>query len=322
MSAKQIHFIVSAPRSGSTWLAQALNRHPQIFATAHRQFGDFCEMWPNNNGTHSPRMTFDAYAKTMGTHYFHPETSDSRLGFIDDFISAYVEFLIEFAQKKSGKSIVFDKVTPYPGTCELVIQKIRQYFPAAKIVRLIRDGRDVATSGAFDWLLKDGKGTPRHDHFVAQQSDSRLDRFFDDAVLKKWAGHWAEVCDAVPAEAYDVAVKYEDMLQDQATELMKILESVGADADADLQLARECATAVTFVEQAGREPGLLEPTAKMRNGTAGDWKNYFTRHDAELFEGIAGEQLRSTGYESDKAWPDKRNDKLELEVALNRERAE
>lgn len=306
-----IHFVISAPRSGSTWLAQALNHHPEIFATEHRLFGDFCELWPNNNGKQAPRMTFDAYAKSLGMHYFHNETSDSRVQFIEDFIAAYAQFLVNFAKQRTGKSIIVDKVTPYPGTCEIVLAKIKQFFPDAKLIRLIRDGRDVATSGTFDWLMKDGQGTPRHSHFVESNGATPLARFFDDDVLSKWARQWHEFSTLLPSEVADVSVSYEAMLEDQASELGKIFTAL--EADASTSIAQSCASKVTFENLTGRQPGSLDATAKQRNGISGDWRNYFTKQDGELFARLAGSELCQEGYESDESWTTNLPDELNLE---------
>ena len=192
MPKPQIHFVVSAPRSGSTWLARTLNHHPQIFATEQRLFGNFFEVWPNNNGRPAPRITMDAYAKAFSVHYFHEQVSDSREEFVEEFIAEYSAFLVDFAKRKSGKEIIIDKITPYPGSSRMVIKRIKKYFPDSKIIQLIRDGRDVATSGTFDWLQKDAEGTSRYRYFVQCDLSQRLERFFDDAVLTRWAENWKE----------------------------------------------------------------------------------------------------------------------------------
>ena len=88
---------------------------------------------------------------------------------------------------------MIDKVTPYDDSTETVLAGIQTYFPAAKIVRLIRDGRDVATSGAFDWLTKDAQGTDRHAFYVEGSRTQPLDRFFDDVLIRRWASSWVEV---------------------------------------------------------------------------------------------------------------------------------
>ena len=165
MDKPQLHFIISAPRSGSTWLTTALNGHPEIFGTEHRLFGDFCEIWQNNDGTSSPRITFDKFAKTFGTHYFFQFMNRDYGGFVEDFQKSFANFLCHFASARTGKNVIIDKITPYPGTAQLVVNEIERMFPEAKIIQLVRDGRDVLTSGTFDWLLKDSQGTDRHEFY-------------------------------------------------------------------------------------------------------------------------------------------------------------
>ena len=52
----------------------------------------------------------------------------------------------------------------------------------------------------------------------------------------------------------------------------------------------------------GRPPGEEDPTAKARKGIVGDWKNYFTLADGELFDALAGEQMAAAGYEQNSDW--------------------
>ena len=300
MKPTEFHFIISAPRSGSTWLAAALNQHPEIFATEHRLFGQFCEMWPNNNGQLAPRITFDSYARALSVHYFHEQISASREQFESDFILDYVTFLADFAQRKSGKRILIDKITPYPGTTTTVIRQLREYFPTAKIFKLIRDGRDVATSGVFDWLLKDGHGTPRYRFYVEHQEDVDMPRFFDDAALEKWAMNWREVVEVFTHKKPQMTIRFEDMLADQSKVLLEIFAELPIEST--MAIARQCADAVTFEKTTGRLPGIARPTSKQRSGISGDWKNYFTQQDGELFHSLAGQQLLAEGYEEDGAW--------------------
>jgi len=72
------NFILSAPRSGSTWLAKALNGHPDIFATENRLFGEFCEIWPNSDGSMSPRITFDEFVKQNTSFFIYEEMGLNR----------------------------------------------------------------------------------------------------------------------------------------------------------------------------------------------------------------------------------------------------
>lgn len=295
-----IHFVISAPRSGSTWLTTALNHHPEIFATEHRLFGDFCEVWKNNNGTTMPRITFDKYARAFSQHYFHEAMDLDKPEFVEALQRSFVNFIVGFAVRRTGKSIVIDKVTPYPGTSELVVKKIRSMFPEAKIIQLVRDGRDVLTSGAYDWILKDAVGTARH-QFVVEKKLAKLDRFFDDVIIEKWAENWKETLvpfDGLPA---NVRVTYEMMKQDLGTTLKDVFLTVGADDDGSV--AKSAAQATRFEKMTGREAGDAQsPTAKARKGVTGDWKSHFTIRDGRIFHRIAGDQLLQYGYESDPYW--------------------
>ena len=300
MSSPQIHFVVSAPRSGSTWLASALNQHPEIFATEQRLFGNFCELWPNNNGNLAPRLTFDAFARAFSVHYSHEHTSGSRQEFISEVIAGFCKTIVSYAQKKTGKSVIVDKITPYPGTADFVIQQINDFFPDAKIIQLTRDGRDVITSGAFDWLLKDAHDLPRYKYFVTQEAGFQMPRFFDDRFIRKWANHWKETVDVFRSKPAALAVNYESMLAEQAVVLQEIFDCLRVDASNDV--ATNCAKEVTFENQTGRRNGTMAATSKQRQGKSGDWKNYLTKQDGELFDSIAGKQLVDSGYENDSTW--------------------
>lgn len=296
----QLNFIISAPRSGSTWLATALNHHPQVFATEQRLFGGFCEVWQNNDGTSAPRITFDKYAEAFGMHYFYEFMNRKYDTFVEDFKKSFINFLMHFAHGRTGKSVIVDKITPYPGTSEIVVSEIRRLFPEAKIIHLVRDGRDVLTSGTFDWLLKDAEGTDRHEFFFNPIPGMKLDRFFDADVIKKWTANWSETINVFKDEPADYRITYEAMKEDMAGSLAGLFEVLGVENHEHLCI--ECEEATTFQAMAGRPPGEEDPTAKARKGIVGDWRNYFTLVDGELFDALAGEQLALSGYESNSDW--------------------
>lgn len=300
MDKPKIHFIISAPRSGSTWLTTALNHHPELFGTEQRLFGNFCEVWKNNDGSSTPRITFDKYATAFGTHYFYQFMNRDYDTFVEDFKKSFVNFLCHFAHGRTGKNIIVDKITPYPGTAQYVVDEIRRLFPDAKIIHLVRDGRDVLTSGTFDWLLKDAEGTDRHAFYFNPIPGMRLERFFDAKVIKKWAANWCETIDVFSDPSASLRVSYEAMKQDMPSALQSVFETL--EVDASKGIAENCAEHSTFERMSGRPPGLEEPTAKARKGIVGDWKNYFTLPDGELFDALAGEQMAQMGYEPNSDW--------------------
>jgi hypothetical protein len=312
----RVCFVVSSPRSGSTWLRTALSRHPDVLCTENRLFGDFFEVWNDERGG-APRMTLDYYVR-----YLTGVQDAGAMGLRGDALSEELvqrlcDQIFGTLAEETGKRVIVDKVTPYLGTSDRVVASIRRYFPDATIVQLVRDGRDVATSGAFDWLRKDALGTDRHAYFVEERPSLVLKRFFDESILTRWADYWVQpIRSLAEHRATAFTVRYEDMLADQARVLAGFFSRLGVDSDP--AILRECVETTRFeLMSGGRSRGDLDATAKVRRGVAGDWRNYFTREDGLLFQRLAGEELRRMGYESDDAWTLDLPDELCLEQPPN-----
>ncbi len=302
-----VHFVISAPRSGSTWLARALNGHPEILATENRLFGMFSEIWQNRNGRPVPRITADRYLLGLAQHSFWSELGfDSAAELQQDLLNQWIRFLFSYLQNRSGKRIIVDKVTPYLGTSTVVCLQIQSHFPDARLVHLVRDGRDVVTSGVFDWLGRQpaGEDHPRDDFFIHGHSHMVLDRLFDDSTLQTWCRYWTEPILAVqqskPNATNVMMLRYEEMLDDHASKLRAVFEFLGVDPDP--AIAARCAANSTFQKTTGRSAGQADPLSKARRGVSGDWTNWFTRQDAELFHQLAGQVLIEQGYAADDSW--------------------
>jgi hypothetical protein len=298
----KICFVISAPRSGSTWLKTALNHHPEIFSTENRLFGRFCEIWPNNDGTRTPRITLDKYLEILAGYYDFSAMGLSRSEFIQRLMTDYIETLVRFSYRFSKKSVLVDKVTPYIDTADLVITSIKHYFPDAIIIQLIRDGRDVLTSGVFDWLLKNGQGKRAHDYFIKGEKNVKLERFFDDEDIELWAKYWTQPIGAMMSLQESVyTIRYEEMLKDQEQVLKDMFKHINVDSSTGI-VAR-CVEGASFEKMsAGRKRGQEDPTAKVRKGISGEWTRYFTRRDGEMFHRLAGRFLIENFYEKDASW--------------------
>jgi len=297
-----VHFVLGAPRSGTTWLMKALNFHPQIYCTENRLFGQFCQIWPNDDGTSNARITLDEYINissgVMETELYGSDLDKIR----NELMHQYLRGLFDVQRKLSGKKIIVDKVTPYVGRSILTLGKIREVFPDARIMQILRDGRDVITSGTFDWLLKDAAGTDRHEYFVNKITNPGLKRFFDNEVIELWAQYWTNPVVAFELiEPDTLLIRYEEMIDNQVQVLKKITGYLNISDDDKLLL--ECVNRSNFkVLSGGRNRGEEVATAKTRKGVVGDWKNYFTKQDGQLFDRLAGDILFKYGYENDRHW--------------------
>ena len=301
-------FIFSAPRSGTTWLVNALNAHPDIHATELRAFGDYVDM-VQDQGAAKPRLriTLDAYLDALLNPHAWAPLGSSRQQVRDELLRDVYLTLRRHAVGRTGKPIFVDKLTPYLGTATSAIQSIARLFPDAKVILLIRDGRDVAVSGVMHWLTKDVDRMTDHQRrrrAAIVDGNGTFDRFFTDDEIDQWASHWRETIAALDSPGLSLkplVVRYERMSEDLPEELRRICDFIGV-ASAD-DTIRECAAASTFEKMSGgRSRGEDAPGAHVRKGVVGDWRGHFTAADGSRFHRLAGAELLKWGYEPDPTW--------------------
>ena len=150
-------------------------------------------------------------------------------------------------------------------------------FPDAQWIYTIRDGRDVALSV--------------------------MSRYFGASNLIMAALEWRHLAELArqflegkPSESR-MTVRYEDMMHDPVATLRNVMD---------------------FLQASPRDPEMfmrIGPTVRgeLKSGTTCKWKSELTPRQREIFEAIAGDQLRAHGYETefDRPRPESR-----MEMAL------
>jgi hypothetical protein len=130
-------FIIGCPRSGTTMLQQALNRHSQIVIPPETKF--FFSFLGHSRScqlSHLRRINADLAIDLAAPSRPIRSTHDARR-FFDGMANLYVRRL-----KRHGVILFGEKTPEHSGQ----IHRIRHVFPDAKILFLYRDGRDVALS--------------------------------------------------------------------------------------------------------------------------------------------------------------------------------
>lgn len=303
----ELHFLIAAPRSGTTWLQTALNAHPDIYCSENRLFGNFVEIWPNNDGTESTRLTLDAVSKVYSGHIGPLLDQNDRLR-EKVLFEGFLVSLLSIERRLSGKSIIIDKITPYAGTTDIVLQGIDTYFPDAKIVRLVRDGRDVLVSGFFHWIKRTAEGRRL---LASCESEKRL---FHDDFIDAWAGMWSEINAGLSGFGRVVkTVRYEQLTADFESTYHELVRSLSIRSE--YELTRHAKKSSSFVKMSGgRNRGDEALVSHVRKGTVGDWQRWFTRQDAERFWATAGNAMTELGYASGEEWIDELPDELSFRL--------
>lgn len=221
--------------------------------------------------------------------------------------NTWVRFLLANLMKSEGESIDFHNVHEYVpeiGRNNDLIKEmpspriIKSHTPKRnypRVIYLVRDGRDVYVSYFHYRLnqLPDGytfqKFLRREDHFPCLWSDH----------VKSWLYSDEKNLDLIK-------IYYEDLLQNTAMELKKIVDFTGINTfEARIKEAVNASNIDRMREidqKKGRKYNLTDTKNFIRKGVHGDWHTYFTDSDKDYFKKRAGELLIQLGYEDDYDW--------------------
>ncbi len=272
-------FLVGCPRSGTTLLQRMLDSHPLLAVSNDSHFIPRA-IAPHRPGT-DPPLTPDLVERVLNYHRFArlhlPEgTARAAAG----RAATYAEFVSELYSEHArlhGKELAGEKTPDYVRYLPL----LHSLFPNARIIHIVRDGRDVALS-TLEWATAE-KGPGK---FALWQENPL-------AVCALW---WAWQVESGRREGARLEpgiyreVRYEDLVADPEAILRELADFLA------IPFAPEM---VSF--HAGKtksEPGLSAKSAWLP-ATPGirDWRTEMPPEDVQLFEAISGETLSSLGYE-------------------------
>jgi Sulfotransferase domain len=210
---------------------------------------------------------------------------------LDNLTRMAIDYFLGGALLKSGKRIVGDKS---PLLTPDTIREISAIYPEAKVIHIIRDGRDVAVSAAHH-ARNFGRARQR------SGSNVTVGSIFPEGQLEKLAAEWAlrvgktvEDGPALLGENY-TEVRYEDLLHDPEVEVRRLLTFLAVASDE--KSVTRCVEAASFEELSrGRKRGEEDPSSFFRKGVAGDWKRVFTQKERETFDREGGDLLARLGY--------------------------
>jgi hypothetical protein len=244
-------FLVGRSKSGTSWLMRLFNSHPEILCRGEGKF--FGE--DKSNALHGALARSKELRRWLGHNPWTLRDDDPDL---DEIVANTISYLMQQKLRKTDKKIVGDKS---PFTTPGVVEEISSICPGAKVVHIVRDGRDVAVSSVHhQWnnAIDQGGRRKLSREKVAKREAYRKDpEIFGASGESIFAGeHVAEIArswsTSVSRAMADAAllgdnycqVRYEDLLADPVGEVMRLLEFLGADSDE--VVARGCVEAASF----------------------------------------------------------------------------
>jgi hypothetical protein len=296
-----VFFVVGNQKSGTTWLMRMLDAHPEVLCKGEGRFfgGSWRQKSLKQRDTMRPASSL--YNAFLDAEYLRLwversvwSRNDAADEHIDNLTRMAIDYFLGGALLKSGKRIVGDKS---PLLTPDTIREISTIYPEAKVIHIVRDGRDVAVSAAHH-ARNFGRAGQRG------KPNETEEGIFPDGQLEKLAAEWAlrvgktvEDGPALLGENY-AEVRYEDLLRDPGTEVGRLLAFLAVGSDE--KSVTRCVEAASFERLSrGRKRGEEDPSSFFRKGVAGDWKQAFTATDRATFDREAGDLLLRLGYRSD-----------------------
>ncbi|MBX3406012.1 MAG: sulfotransferase domain-containing protein [Phycisphaeraceae bacterium] len=286
----QMFFISGHMRSGTTWVRNLMNLHPDI-----------------NTQSEGPlKLLSRAVAEAKRSSWLTSSRGDMPAVLDALFERLARDYTLSLARYKPDAQWIGDHTS----------ENLYITVPGCPHFNIIRDGRDVVTSWTFHQLrLRFLIGEPHRANMAALTERFHADpehfakRPADLFSVEPWvraaARGWAEV---VMADLEMIArieagefpgtticpLRYERCITETKAEQRRMYEFLGVDPDAAAEPSAQTKTSAGFPR--------TNPMWFYRSGKVGDWKNYATDDFRRWFKEEAGEALVRTGYEQDLNW--------------------
>lgn len=258
LARKQLFFIGGAPRSGTTWVQQILDQHPEVSCRGEglfqKQLAEPLEAM----------MKARAEVLTAKNTSLFGHTGGFPLPAQDD-----VEFLLGTAMLLALRQVCADKACRAIGekTPENVFffPRLKQLFPKAKCIAIARDPRDVLTS-AWHFFHKPAAG---EDETAAKFAFIRLAL----PSLDQGARTTIELAERHPADC--MTITYEKLRRTPELIVSNMFRFLSV-SDAS-NIVADCVARTSFAAlTGGRQAGTEQNGAFFRKGVAGDWGSTLT----------------------------------------------
>jgi sulfotransferase family protein len=229
-------------------------------------------------------------------------------------LRAAADFIMERDAAKKGKSIVGDK-SPSSTIHGQAVRDMHLIYPDAKLVYIVRDGRDVLISERFRNLVEESKFLKAEDKRIIEELRQDQTPFtdgtrsiFTESVIRRVAKGWITNLQETEEEGKRLfgdrycSLRYEDLLEHPFEELTRLWEFLGVkeiSSSLEQKIKAEMGSNPDEEWQAKRNEEIASFLPK---GHAGNWERLFTARDKSLFKEVAGEMLIKWKYEKDLNW--------------------
>ncbi|MBS4015492.1 MAG: sulfotransferase [Candidatus Latescibacteria bacterium] len=296
-------FIMGHARSGTTILTRLTRLHPEVHCNYQAHFFTRAPMLKSLVDSQEAAD----WLSRKSNRWNHGRDLSPLV------MRAAADFIMERDAAREGKRLVGDK-SPSSSIHGQVVRDTHAIYPDAKLIYIVRDGRDVLISERFRNFVEDSKHLTAEDRRIIEAlkvdqtpfTDGRRS-IFTDAFIRQIAKRWADDLNEIDSEAKRLyansyfSLRYEDLLAQPFAEMQKLWAFLGVQVDPALETDIQAEMGQNLDEewQAKRNESIASFLPK---GKAGNWQRLFTPRDREVFKQVAGDVLVKWGYEKDNHW--------------------
>ncbi len=283
LSERQLFFVGGAPRSGTTWLAQMLDSHPDVACKGEgllrQHLADPIAAMMTQRRAALEAKNAQLFRHTGGYPLPLPEDAEFLTG---------TAILLALLQQTAGQDyLAVGEKTPEN---VFFFPQLKQWFPRAKFIGIARDPRDVLTS-AWHFFQRPTPGP------ASATDEAAAKTAFIRTALPSLA-QGAETMLALPAQYPGdcLLVTYEALRHDPAAVMAALFRHLGVSDAAAIVSA--CVARHEFAKAtAGRPAGVAQNGSFFRKGVTGDWPGTLTPEMNALILGQLGWMFPRFGWQ-------------------------
>lgn len=298
--ATNLFFLVGNMRSGTTWLMDLLNTHPDFCCVGEMHAVETPDLpFPTLEAVSRNAVALRHWYLMSNNGWSNPfqTGSMSHPHLEHDLVRFMFEWTIHrYLQSRGGPMPRFigDKS---PTHTRSLVRRLRAYFGVYEpyVLHLVRDPRDVAVSRWLQQRKRQNLGQFTFAEPFRSEEDKdacanlmadpeayvQQDKFFSyPEFLPVVFDEWADVNSGLSRDGQDafgeryLRVKYEDLKADLAGTLQHIFQWFGANRSPSI---------MNEVMEKNDVTKMTHKKETFRKGTTGEWKTYFSPQDVELF---------------------------------------
>jgi hypothetical protein len=297
-------FIFGHARSGTTLLVRLVRLHPEVHCNYQAHF--FTRKPLLKSLVDTPEA--EEWLKRRSNRWNQGEDLSPLV------LRAAGDFIMEREAVREGKMIVGDK-SPSSTIHGQAVRDLYAVYPDAKLVYLVRDGRDVMISERFRNFVEESRFlTPEDRRIMAELGKDQTPftngsrSIFTEPFIHRVANGWVSNLSEIESEGERlfrknyIALRYEDLLSDPFGEMTRLwnflsVKKINKALKKDIQ-----AEMASNPDEEWQEKRNGDIASFLPKGHAGNWGRLFTAHDKEVFKELAGETLVKWEYEKDLDW--------------------